>query len=119
MAVPALIYISVAGGEMPVLMRGWAIPSATDIALAMGVLGLLGNRVPASLRLFLLTVAIVDDIGAVLVIAVFYTANIKLVWLVGSMIVVAAMLALNRMRVASYNPYILLDRKSTRLNSSH
>src|SRR3546814_856705 len=108
MAVPALIYISVAGGEMPVLMRGWAIPSATDIAFAMGVLGLLGNRVPASLRLFLLTVAIVDDIGAVLVIAVFYTANIKLVWLVGALVVVAAWPALNRMRVASYTPYILL-----------
>src|SRR3546814_12931371 len=108
MAVPALIYISVAGGEMPVLMRGWAIPSATDIALAMGVLGLLGNRVPASLRLFLLTVAIVDDIGAVLVIAVFYTANIKLAWLVGALVVAAAMLALNRRKVARYATYALL-----------
>src|SRR3546814_19046067 len=108
MAVPALIYISVAGGEMPVLMRGWAIPSATDIALAMGVLGLLGNRVPASLRLFLLTVAIVDDIGAVLVIAVFYTANIKLAWLVAALVVTAAMLALQRLKVARYTPYVLL-----------
>src|SRR3546814_10151498 len=76
MAVPALVYIALVGGESPELVRGWAIPAATDIAFAMGVLGLLGNRVPASLRLFLLTVAIVDDIGAVLVIAVFYTANI-------------------------------------------
>ena len=68
MAVPALIFVSIAGSN-PELIRGWAIPAATDIAFAMGVLGLLGSRVPASLRLFLLTVAIVDDIGAVLVIA--------------------------------------------------
>lgn len=108
MAVPALVYITLVGGESPELVRGWAIPAATDIAFAMGVLGLLGNRVPASLRLFLLTVAIVDDIGAVLVIAVFYTANIKLAWLVGALVVAAAMLALNRLKVARYTPYVLL-----------
>ncbi|MBA4164989.1 MAG: Na+/H+ antiporter NhaA [Erythrobacter sp.] len=108
MAVPALVYIALVGGESPELVRGWAIPAATDIAFAMGVLGLLGNRVPASLRLFLLTVAIVDDIGAVLVIAVFYTANIKLAWLVGALVVAAAMLALNRLKVARYAPYVLL-----------
>lgn len=108
MAVPALVYVVIAGNGPGELTRGWAIPAATDIAFAMGVLGLLGNRVPASLRLFLLTVAIVDDIGAVLVIAVFYTANIKLAWLVGALVVVAAMLALNRLKVARYTPYILL-----------
>jgi len=107
MAVPALVYIVIAGSETGELARGWAIPAATDIAFAMGVLGLLGNRVPASLRLFLLTVAIVDDIGAVLVIAVFYTANIKLAWLVGALLVAAAMLALNRLKVASYTPYVV------------
>lgn len=107
MAIPALVYVGVVGGEGE-LMRGWAIPAATDIAFAMGVLGLLGNRCPASLRLFLLTVAIVDDIGAVLVIALFYTANIKLGWLAASGAVVVAMLVLNKMRVARFWPYILL-----------
>lgn len=107
MAVPALVYVAVAGGE-PELLRGWAIPAATDIAFAMGVLGLLGNRCPASLRLFLLTVAIVDDIGAVMVIALFYTANIKLGWLAASAVVVAAMMVMNRMQVARSWPYVLL-----------
>ena len=106
MAIPALVYVGVVGGEGE-LMRGWAIPAATDIAFAMGVLGLLGNRCPASLRLFLLTVAIVDDIGAVQI-ALFYTANIKLGWLAASGAVVVAMLVLNKMRVARFWPYILL-----------
>ncbi|MFU7528828.1 Na+/H+ antiporter NhaA [Qipengyuania sp. ASV99] len=109
MAVPALIYVSfVQAEDAEALMSGWAIPAATDIAFAMGVLGLLGNRVPSSLRLFLLTVAIVDDIGAVLVIAVFYTANLKLGYLALAAVVAAVMYALNRMKVASYWPYILL-----------
>ena len=107
MAVPALFYMMFIGGD-DALVRGWAIPAATDIAFAMGVLGLLGNRVPASLRLFLLTVAIVDDIGAVLVIALFYTANIKMMWLVASIVVVGLLMVLNRMRVTQYWPYILL-----------
>ena len=107
MAVPALVYVGVVGGDAE-LMRGWAIPAATDIAFAMGVLGLLGNRCPASLRLFLLTVAIVDDIGAVMVIALFYTAQIKLGWLAAAGGVVVAMMVLNKMRVARYWPYILL-----------
>lgn len=107
MGAPALVYLTVVGGDQ-MLTRGWAIPAATDIAFAMGVLGLLGNRVPASLRLFLLTVAIVDDIGAVLVIALFYTAQIKLVWLIAALAVVAAMVAMNRMKVSSYWPFILL-----------
>lgn len=109
MIVPAAIYYAFVTGEgADQLVRGWAIPAATDIAFAMGVLGLLGNRVPASLRLFLLTVAIVDDIGAVLVIAFFYTANLKVVWLVAAALTVAVMLGLNRARVSSYWPYILL-----------
>ena len=108
MAVPAAVYLFFTAGEPAVLTKGWAIPAATDIAFAMGVLGLLGNRVPGSLRLFLLTVAIVDDIGAVLVIAAFYTAGIKLTWLLGAVVVAAAMYALNRMRVTRTLPYILL-----------
>lgn len=107
MAFPAAVYLLIAGAEPP-LDRGWAIPAATDIAFAMGVLGLLGNRVPAALRLFLLTVAIVDDIGAVMIIAVFYTAGIKLAWLIGALLVLGAMIALNRARVTRTWPFILL-----------
>ncbi|KEO90302.1 pH-dependent sodium/proton antiporter [Erythrobacter longus] len=107
MVAPAIVYISVSGGGQ--FTSGWAIPAATDIAFAMGVLGLLGSRVPASLRLFLLTVAIVDDIGAVLVIAIFYTPTIYLTWLLAATGVLAAMIALNRFRVSVFWPYILLS----------
>ncbi|WP_284124557.1 Na+/H+ antiporter NhaA [Parerythrobacter aestuarii] len=107
MAVPALIYVFVVGIDSP-LVRGWAIPAATDIAFAMGVLGLLGSRVPASLRLFLLTVAIVDDIGAVLVIAAFYTANLKLMWLGVAAVVFAVMVGMNHFKVDRIWPYILV-----------
>ena len=106
MAFPALVFVFVAGGE-PQLLRGWAIPAATDIAFAMGVVGLLGNRVPPALRLFLLTVAIVDDIGAVLIIAVFYTASLKLLWLGAGLLVFGGMIALNRSKVGSPWPYVL------------
>ncbi|MDJ0641522.1 MAG: Na+/H+ antiporter NhaA [Erythrobacter sp.] len=106
MLAPAAVFMLVSGGGE--YTNGWAIPAATDIAFAMGVLGLLGNRVPASLRLFLLTVAIVDDIGAVLVIAVFYTPTIKLMWLLASIVVVALMIGLNRMKVGVFWPYILM-----------
>ncbi|WP_226700244.1 Na+/H+ antiporter NhaA [Qipengyuania gaetbuli] len=109
MILPALVYLFFVNAEgAQDLTRGWAIPAATDIAFAMGVLGLLGNRVPASLRLFLLTVAIVDDIGAVLVIALFYTANLKFSWLVGAVIVTGIMMAMNRARVSAYTPFILM-----------
>ena len=107
MAAPALVYVAVIGGD-PSLLHGWAIPAATDIAFAMGVLGLLGSRAPASLRLFLLTVAIVDDIGAVAVIALFYTDGIKIEWLLAAVVVVGMMMAMNRARVSAYWPFILL-----------
>ena len=106
MAAPAAVYLFVAGGDAT-LTNGWAIPAATDIAFAMGVVGLLGTRVPAPLRLFLLTVAIVDDVGAVLVIAVAYTPNIKLIWLIGSLLVLGGLIAMNRMRVSQIWPYML------------
>lgn len=108
MVVPAAVYFFFVGDADPQLARGWAIPAATDIAFAMGVLGLLGSRVPASLRLFLLTVAIVDDIGAVLVIAVAYTADIELGWLIGGLLVAGAMYAMNRAKVTALWPYLLL-----------
>ena len=106
MFVPAGVFMLISGGGE--YTSGWAIPAATDIAFAMGVLGLLGSRVPASLRLFLLTVAIVDDIGAVMVIALFYTPTIKMVWLVASIVVVGVMIGMNRMKVSSFAPYIVM-----------
>lgn len=95
MAAPALVYLAIAGGE-PLLGRGWAIPAATDIAFAMGVIGLLGTRVPGPLRLFLLTVAVVDDIGAVLLIALFYTQGLSFAWLFAAVLVAAFMIGLNK-----------------------
>ena len=94
MAMPAAVYLALTGDE-PGLHRGWAIPAATDIAFAMGVIGLLGKRVPMELRLFLLTVAIVDDIGAVLIIALVYTTQLKLTWLFASMAVAGLMMIMN------------------------
>lgn len=107
MAAPAIIYLAVAGRD-PGLSQGWAIPAATDIAFAVGVLALLGKRAPPALRLFLLTVAIVDDLGAVAIIALFYTAQVKLVWLGAGFGVLALMLLLARLRVSHALPYILL-----------
>ena len=106
MALPAAIYLLVVG-EDPLLDRGWAIPAATDIAFAMGVIGLLGKRVPLSARLFLLTVAIVDDIGAVLIIAFFYTAKIKMVWLFASIAAGAGLVLLNWLHVGKLRWYVL------------
>ena len=97
MAAPALVYYLIAGQE-PGLANGWAIPAATDIAFAMGVVGLLGTRVPPALRLFLLTVAIVDDIGAVAIIAIFYS-DPNMTWLLASLAVFGAMMAMNRLKV--------------------
>lgn len=108
MAAPALVYLAIAGGE-PGLSRGWAIPAATDIAFAIGVIALLGKRVPPALRLFLLTVAIVDDIGAVLVIALFYTAGFNALWTLLAVLVTAGLIALNRRGIGSAWPYTLLS----------
>jgi NhaA family Na+:H+ antiporter len=107
MATPALVYLILAQGH-PGLARGWAIPAATDIAFAMGVLALVGARVPPSIRLFLLTVAVVDDLGAVVVIALFYTQGVAWGWLGGALAVLAALVACNRAGVSRIAPYGLL-----------
>jgi Na+:H+ antiporter, NhaA family len=95
MVVPALVYLGVTGGATD-LTRGWAIPAATDIAFALGLLALLGKRAPTSLKLFLTTVAIVDDVGAVVIIAVFYTAKLNLIALAASFAVLGGMFIMNR-----------------------
>lgn len=107
MIVPAVIYLGIAGGD-PALQRGWAIPAATDIAFAIGVLALLGSRAPASLKLFLTTVAIVDDMGAVAIIALFYTAELNITALAAAGVIWLAMMALNRFRVNALSPYLIL-----------
>ena len=107
MAVPAFTYLIVAGGD-PALVRGWAIPAATDIAFAIGVLALLGKHAPASLKLFLTTVAIVDDMGAVVIIALFYTAELNLIALASAGGIWLIMLALNRLGVVRLWPYLIL-----------
>ena len=94
MAVPALVFLAVSHSA-PQLARGWAIPAATDIAFAVGVIALLGPRIPPSLRLFLLTVAIVDDLGAVVIIALVYSAGLNPAWLAAAGAILAALTALN------------------------
>lgn len=106
MLVPAIIYLLFAGGD-PMLRNGWAIPAATDIAFAIGVLALLGSRAPTSLKLFLTTVAIVDDMGAVVIIALAYTASIKAVAVTAAGIVLGAMYAMNRLGVRALLPYLI------------
>lgn len=105
--VPGLIYAAVNAGQ-PETLRGWAIPTATDIAFALGVLSLLGSRVPTSLKVFLATLAIVDDLVAVLVIAVFYTADLNLAALGGAGAATLLLIALNRLKVARLAPYLVL-----------
>lgn len=106
MAVPALIYLLVTASE-PQYFRGWAIPAATDIAFALGVMALLGQRAPASLKLLLVTIAIVDDIGAVAIIALFYTADLNVAALAASAFIVAAMAGMNMMGVRRLWPYLI------------
>ena len=107
MVVPAAIYIAINWGD-PVAIQGWAIPSATDIAFALGVLALLGSRVPSSLKLFLATLAIIDDMGAIAIIAIFYTAELSISSLLIAVVAIVALYALNKRGVLSIVPYILV-----------
>ena len=105
MIVPALIFLAVTGFD-PALSRGWAIPAATDIAFALGILALLGPRAPPQLKLLLVTIAIIDDIGAVAIIAFAYTAQLHWPALAAAALIVAAMVALNRFGVRHLWPYL-------------
>ncbi|AZO56739.1 MULTISPECIES: Na+/H+ antiporter NhaA [unclassified Mesorhizobium] len=107
MVVPALVYVAV-NSNNPAALSGWAIPTATDIAFALGVLSLLGSRVPASLKVFLTALAIIDDLGAVIIIAIFYTSGLSLAYLGAAFAVIAVLVVLNRMRVMSLVPYLVL-----------
>jgi NhaA family Na+:H+ antiporter len=107
MAVPAIVYAAINWGD-PVAIRGWAIPAATDIAFALGVLALLGARAHPSLKVFLLTLAILDDLGAILVIAIFYTADLQISMLGAAAIPLAALVWLNLRGAHRVAPYILL-----------
>jgi NhaA family Na+:H+ antiporter len=107
MLVPALIYAVVNRGD-PLALRGWAIPSATDIAFALAALSLLGRGVPAALRLFLATVAIVDDIGAIAIIALFFTEDLSLPMLIGAGTAIAILVVLNVAGVRRLAAYIVV-----------
>lgn len=105
MIVPALVYVALNRNNAEAL-AGWAIPTATDIAFALGVLSLFGKRVPASLQIFLAALAIIDDLGAVIVIALFYTADLDLLALSGAAVVVGILVVLNRTGVKTLWPYL-------------
>jgi NhaA family Na+:H+ antiporter len=104
-ALPALIYLAIAGG---VEAGGWGVPVATDIALAVGLLTMIGSRVPESLRIFLLALAVIDDIGAILIIAFVYSDGIKVNWLLGSVFVIAYIYLMNKVNVQATFLYILI-----------
>ena len=107
MLAPAVFFAAFNWGD-PVAMEGWAIPTATDIAFALGVLSLLGKRVPAALKAFLLSVAIFDDLGAIVVIALFYTAELSLLSLVIAAVLILGLACLNRLGVTRPTAYFLI-----------
>ena len=107
MVVPALIYAAI-NWKDPVALHGWAIPAATDIAFSLGVLAALGSRVPLALKVFLTTLAIVDDLGAIVIIAVFYTSNLSATALTFAALFIAGLAILNAMGVRRIGPYAVL-----------
>jgi len=107
MLVPALIYVIINFNDA-VTLNGWAIPSATDIAFSLGVLSLLGSRVPLSLKVFLTALAIIDDLGAILIIAIFYSGDLNLKYLLLMLISFIALLILNKFDIKKFLPYLIL-----------
>ena len=105
MLVPALVYVIVNLGD-PVALSGWAIPAATDIAFALGILALLGDRAPSSLKIFLLALAIIDDLGAIIIIAIFYSGDLSKTMMALSAICLILLVIFNRCRLESIAPYI-------------
>lgn len=104
MLFPAAIYLILNYGTET--QRGAGIPMATDIAFAIGILSLLGNRVPASLKIFLTALAVIDDLGAIIVISVFYSEELKIIWLIGALTIFAALILLNRLKMHNLLIYI-------------
>ena len=107
MLVPALIYVAINYGNSETL-KGWAIPSATDIAFSLGVLSLLGKRVPISLKVFLTALAIIDDLGAIVIIAFFYSGKIQAMYLVLMLLSIVTLIIFNRLNIRSFIPYLIV-----------
>ena len=107
MIVPAAIYAALNWND-PIGIRGWAIPSATDIAFALGVLSLFGNRVPVGLKVFLMTLAVLDDLGAIVIIALFYSSDLSTQALMSAAVAIVTLFVLNRAGVTRIAPYILV-----------
>lgn len=107
MAAPALVYALINWGDSTAL-KGWAIPAATDIAFALGVLSLMGSRVPISLKVFLVSLAIIDDIGAILIIAFFYTSNLSTQALMAASVCLVVLFILNRSKLDTTTPFLLV-----------
>ena len=107
MVVPALFYVVINFGD-PETINGWAIPSATDIAFSLGVLSLLGKRVPLSLKVFLTALAIIDDLGAILIIALFYSGDLNVMYLSLMLVAFIILLLINRFNIKVFFPYLLI-----------
>jgi len=107
MLVPALFYVII-NLEDSTTLKGWAIPSATDIAFSLGVLSLLGKRVPLSLKVFLTALAIIDDLGAIVIIAFFYSGNIEVQYLVLMLLALIILILLNKYKITKFLPYLIV-----------
>tara|TARA_B100001564_G_scaffold85430_1_gene69305 strand:+ start:228 stop:1400 length:1173 start_codon:yes stop_codon:yes gene_type:complete len=107
MLVPALVYVYI-NLQNPETLKGWAIPSATDIAFSLGVLSLLGSRVPISLKVFLTALAIIDDLGAIVIIAFFYSGDLSITYLSLILITFIFLLILNKFNIRKFVPYLIL-----------
>ena len=107
MAIPAAFYIAINYSDSTTL-NGWAIPSATDIAFSLGVLSLLGKRVPISLKVFLTALAIIDDLGAIVIIAFFYSGNIEVKYLILMLLSLIILVSLNKFKIKSFIPFLIV-----------